>query len=232
MADDTRPFTDAERRYLEWWVNGRRIRASFYERAVGSCFASGCLTLVIYALLAGACKIFGFTMGGKWGATLLIPPAVLWVGCMIVSFVMRRRPDATAEERKRIKADLAGGVARIHRFRATEVLMAYRDERRERTYFVRLDDGRILFLGPWNFWGYSEPEMTLAPDAHGFPSGDFEIAATPNDQLILDVVGRGDYLRPVDEFELGDDPDLSKSSRLQSAGFIDVPWEKIRKKYG
>ena len=171
-------------------------------------------------------------MGGKWGATLLIPPAVLWVGCMIAGYMMRRRPDSTAEARKRIQADLAGGVASLHRFRAAEVMLAYRDERRERTYFVRLDDGRVLFLGPWTFWGYTAPPMTCVPDEHGFPSGEFEIAATPNDLLILDVVGRGDYLRPVDEFELGDDPDLSKASRLQSAGFIDVPWEKVKKTFG
>jgi len=229
---ETRPLTDPERRYLEWWLKGRKLSLSFYERAVGSVFASGCLTLILYALLAAACKIFGFTMGGKWGATLLIPPAVLWVGFMIAGFMMRRRPDSTAEARKRIQEDLAGGVARIHRFRAAEVMLAYRNERRERTYFVRLDDGRVLFLGPWTFWGYTDPQMTLVPDEHGFPSGVFEIAATPNDQLILDVVGRGDYLRPSDELELGDDPDLSKASRLESAGFIDVPWEKVRKKYG
>ena len=230
--ENSRPLTGAERRYLEWWLKGRKPSLSFPERAVGSVFASGCLTLVIYALLAAACKIFGFTMGGKWGATLLIPPAVLWVGCMIASFTLRRRPDSTAEARKRIREDLAGGIARIHRFRATDVQMAYRNQRAERTYFVRLDDGRILFLGPWKFWGYDDPEMTLVPDAHGFPSAEFEIAATPHEQLILDVVGRGDYLRPVDEFELGDDPDLSKASRLQSTGFIDVPWEKVKKTFG
>jgi hypothetical protein len=230
--ENTRPLTDAERRYLEWWLKGKKLSLSLYDRAIGSCFASGCLTLVLYGLLAAACKIFGVTMGGKWGATLLIPPLTLWVLFVTASFMMKRRPDSTAEERTRIQADLTGGVARIHRFRATEVLMAWRDQHRERSYFVRLDDGRILFLGPWKFWGYDDPAMPSSPDEHGFPSAEFEIAATPNDQLILDVVGRGDYLRPADEFELGDDPDLSKSVRLQSAGFIDVPWEKIRKEFG
>ena len=230
--ENTRPLTDAERRYLEWWLKGRALTTPFTARAVGSVFASGCLTLVIYALLAAACKIFGFTMGGRWGATLLIPPAVLWVLFLTASFALRSRPDSTPEERKRIQSDLEGGIARIHRFRATDVMMAYRDRRAERTYFVRLDDGRILFLGPWKFWGYDDPEMTLVPDEHGFPSGEFEIAATPGDQLILDVVGRGDFLRPVDEFELGDDPDLSKASRLQSTGFIDVPWETVKKTFG
>jgi hypothetical protein len=230
--ENTRPLTDAERRYLDWWLKGKKLSLSLKDRAVGSCFASGCLTLVIYALLAAACKIFGFTMGGKWGATLLIPPAVLWLICLTASFGMKSRPDSTAEARKRIQADLAGGVARLHRFRATEVVMAYRDQRRERTYFVRLDDGKILFLAPWKYWGYEDSEMSFVPDGHGFPSGDFEIAATPNDLLILDVVGRGDFLRPADEFELNDDPDLSKPPRLESACFIDVPWEKIRKEFG
>ena len=229
---ETRPLTAAERRYLEWWLKGRKLSLSFYERAIGSIFASGCLTLVIYALLAAACKIFGFTMGGKWGATLLIPPAVLWVLFVTASFVLRSRPDSTADSRKRIQSDLDGGVAHLHRFRATDVMMAYRDERKERTYFVRLDDGRVLFLGPWKFWGYHDPELSFDPDSHGFPSSDFEIAATPNDLLILDVVGRGDFLRPSDEFELGDEPELSNSVRLHSAGFIDVPWEKVKETYG
>lgn len=230
--ENTRPLTDAERRYLQWWLKGQKSTAPFFARAIGSIFASGCLTLVIYALLAAACKIFGFTMGGKWGATLLIPPVVLWFVFLTASYALRTRPDSTAEERKRIHADLDGGVARIHRFRATDVMMAYRDQRRERTYFVRLDDGRILFLSSWKYWGYDELGMPSSPDEHGFPSVEFEISATPNDQLILDVVGRGDFLRPVDEFELGDEPELSSSVRLQSAGFIDVPWEKIRKTYG
>src|SRR5688572_22016093 len=106
---ETRPLTDAERRYLEWWLKGKKPTLSFYERAVGSVFASGCLTLVIYALLAAACKIFGFTMGGRWGATLLIPPVVLWVLFLTAGFALRSRPESTPEERKRIRSDLEGG---------------------------------------------------------------------------------------------------------------------------
>jgi hypothetical protein len=49
--------------------------------------------------------------------------------------------------------------------------------------------------------------MSFLPDEKGFPSTEFEIAATPNDLLILDVVGTGEFLRPVDEFELGEDPE-------------------------
>jgi hypothetical protein len=233
VADDTRPLTDAERRYLNWCRSHRTLgQTGVADLLLASCGGAGCFTFVAYLLLGFVWKKLA---PPRWqentGLIMFVLPIVIWVGVLIYAFTTRRKPQAAVPgPRKEIEQDLAGGVARIHRFRATDILLAYDGDRSNRTYFVRLDDGRILFLASWKPHRYEDKEMSFLPDERGFPSAAFEIAAGPESLFILSVVGTGDYLRPQDEFELGDGP--KSSPKLQSGSFVEGPWEEIRKTFG
>jgi hypothetical protein len=245
-SEETRPLTEPERRYLEWWLkNGLISGPRPGDKVVLSCMTSGCFTAVLYFVGALLLKILGSIAAtrpaalqfkrSEWkGYGMAAIPIVLWIVMLIYFFTHgRRKPAAEVQDpRKLIQQDLDGGVAQIHRLRATEVMLALEDERRERSYFVRLDDGRILFLGPWKPAGCKTTGMSFLPDEKGFPGTTFEIAATPNYLLILDVVGTGEYLRPVDEFELNEDRDPFDRCRLEAGNFVKVPWEKIRGTFG
>jgi len=246
MSEETRPLTEPERRYLEWWIKNARMpgpRAG--DKVVLSCMTAGCFTAVIYFVSALLLKILMSIAAtrpaahrfkhSEWkGYGMAAIPVVLWIIMLIYFFVQgRRKPTAEVEDPKKlIQQDLDGGVARIYRFRATEILLAHEDERRERNYFARLEDGRILFLGPWRPTSCKTQGLSFVPDEKGFPSTTFEIAATPHYLLILDVVGTGEYLRPADEFELNEDEDPFDRCRLEAGRFVKVPWEEIRKTFG
>lgn len=245
MSEETRPFTDAERRYVEWWARtgGLPSGPTAKDHVLVGCYGAGCLTILAYAAVAVVFKILlsiqathlvARRMQGHegMGYAAFALPLVLWIGMLIYLFTRRRKVAPEAEDPKMlIRRDLDGGVARIHRFRATDVLVAHADEHRERNYFVRLDDGRVLFLGPWRPPGCELQGLTFLPDEKGFPSSTFEIAATPNYLLILEVVGSGDFLRPSDEFEMNEEEDVDRC-RLEPGRFVKTPWEEIRKNFG
>lgn len=242
MADDTRPLTDPERRYLEWWLKHGTLPSgpSVADRIGFSCMAAGCVTMIAYGLLAGAAALLSKVVdtsplkGHDWlGLVLFALPLVLWIGFLIYFFSRKRKtPPDVQDPRKLIGDDLTGGVARIHRLRATAVLLAYDDNRRKRSYFVRLDDQKILYLANWKPSGCRVEGLSFSPDEKGFPSATFEIAASPHYLLILDIVGTGEYLRPVDEFDLSGETSLEPAHRLESGSFVDVAWEDLRKTYG
>jgi hypothetical protein len=243
---ETRPLTDAERRYLEWWLKSGLLTTgpSAKDKIFLSTYAAGCLTGITYFLMAIVLKILtvisatavaakAFRKSPEKGYIIAGIAVVFWIGMLVYFFVVRRRKPGTEmpDPKKTIEQDLAEGVARIHRLRATAVIVAHSDRRKRRTYFVRLDDGRILILGEFRPMGCAVKGLSFLPDEKGFPSITFEIAATPNDLLILDVVGTGEFLRPEDEFELSEDPDTDLS-RLEPGGLVDVPWDEIKKTFG
>ena len=247
MDGDTRPLTDPERRYVQWWLkNGLIGGPTAGDKVVLSCMTAGCFTAITYFVSALVLKILVSIAAtsiaarkfraSEWKTIGLVAiPLLFWIGMLVYFFIVRRRkPPPDAEDPKKLlQQDLSEGVARIHRFRATEILLAHLDNRRERNYFVRLEDGRVLFLGDWRPTGCKVQGLNTMPDEKGFPSTTFEIAATPNYLLILDVVGTGDFLRPVDEFELNEDELPSdERSRLEAGTFVKVPWEDLRKTFG
>jgi hypothetical protein len=227
MDSDTRTLTDPERRYLQW----HSIRArggSLRELFLGSCFGSGCLsTPVLLGLL-----IWGLRLSRPpwrwWALAGLGSVGVIWIIFVIAGVIQRRaRAARLTDSLKAMDADLAGGVARLRRYKASALMLAYSAERTERTYFVRLEDGRILFLAPWTPPGCTVKGMEFRPDERGFPSREFEIASGPQSLLLLEVRGNGEPLRPEVEFDLA-----QGLRRIRSGDVVDVSWEEIRKAYG
>jgi len=227
MDSDSRPLTDPERLYLQWHTVRAR-GGSLKEILLGGCFGAGCLsTPVLLGLLI-------------WGLRLSSPPwrwwaiwglgafGLVWVVIVGTGLVQRRaRAARSTDSRKAMEIDLAGGIARIRRHKASALMLAYSAQRTERTYFVRLEDQRVLFLAPWTPPGCDVKGMEFRPDERGFPSREFEIATGPESQLLLEVRGAGEPLRPEAEFDMA-----QGLRRIRSGDFVQVAWEDVRKTYG
>ena len=226
MESRTRPLNEPERRYLQWHAS-RLQGGALKEIAIGSCFGSGCVSLPLGGIAVAA----SHTLHGSVAARIIAGAAIvatLWLIFFVAGLIYRRKEAAkTADERRRIENDLKAGVAAVHRFRARDVFLAYGNRRRERNYFVHLDDERVLFLGVWKPPTCTLADVTGTPDERGFPSSEFEVATGPESRLILEVLGRGEFLRPVDEFDLA-----NRKLKLASGEIVPTPWEDVRKTYG
>ena len=224
---ETRPLTDVERRYLEWHL-AQESGPDPKQIVIGSCFGAGCLGFPVVAvgLIAGA-NARAIRSRPFWLGMAAVAVA-LWLFFVILGLLQRRtRASQRAEARGKIESDLTAGVAALHRFRASAVILAYGPKRRTRNYFVRLDDGRVLYLGAWTPPACPVKELSGAPDEKGFPSVEFDLATGPESRLMLDVVGRGDFLRPVDEFDL-----RKRTPKLIPGELIPTPWAELRATYG
>jgi hypothetical protein len=227
VDSDTRPLSSPERLYLQWHT----IRArggSLKEILLGGCFGAGCLsTPVLLGLL-----VWGLRLSSPpwraWGIGGLGSVGLIWIIIVTSGMVQRRvRAARSTDSRMAVEADLAGGVARIHRYKASALMLAYSAQRTERTYFVRLEDQRILFLAPWTPPGCDLKGMEFRPDERGFPSREFEVATGPASLLLLEVRGTGELLRPEAEFDMA-----QGLRRIRSGDFVKIAWEDVRRMYG
>src|SRR5207248_1910394 len=124
--------------------------------------------------------------------------------------------------RSTIDADLAGGEAKVERHCATAALRAIMEEHRERAYFMRLEDGRTMFIGFWNPSGIQD----LPEELKTYPLSEFEIARGPASGIILGVTFVGAPLTASITFDyrqgLG-------TPQLNVGDIAPVPWEEIQK---
>lgn len=130
------------------------------------------------------------------------------------------------EARAKIDADLAAGVAAIERHRATDAVRVILEEHRERAYFMRLEDGRAMFIGFWNPPESDNPAgiQDLPPDLETYPFREFEIVRGPVTRILLSVNFAGAPLAVSDTFE--------RTPPLEVAQIVPVGWEELRKTYG
>jgi hypothetical protein len=100
---------------------------------------------------------------------------------------------------------------------------------RERCYFVRLEDGRVMFLGYWN--PPARDTGAEAPEVGGFPATEFEIARAPRSGMVLDVTARGSGLEPLRTFMLRREA-IEEGLLPESGSVLDTPWEAVETTYG
>src|SRR5262245_4425986 len=99
MDGDTRPLTDAERRYLEWWAQtgGLPGGPTTRDKVVIGCTGAGCLTILVYGAAALVMKILmaiaathaaahRVQKSEAWGLAAFALPIVMWAGMLIYLF--------------------------------------------------------------------------------------------------------------------------------------------------
>jgi hypothetical protein len=224
----TRQLTDSERSTLA-------LHAAFalsFGRFLAPSIGRALLTLLAAFLLLGVPLAVAKVDFSSWPVKDLIALGVagtfiFWIAIAMRDYWRKRRELAPRQEALRV--DLAAGVAEIERRVATGAIRALGPVHGERCYFMRLDDGRVMFVGYWN-----PPDGdpgALGPEGDGFPSTEFEIARAPRSQLVLGVTGKGIPLEPSETFTLNrrrvDEDRLPESGKV-----VDVPWESIVRAFG
>jgi hypothetical protein len=224
----TRPLTDSERSTLALHATFALSFGSFLVPSMGRAL----LTLLACFLLLGVPLAIARVDFASWPAKDLLVLGVatvfaFWTGIAIRDY--RRKCRELAPRQELLRADLAGGVAEVEQYHATHAIRVFGPVSRERCYFVRLVDGRVMFVGYWN-----PPEDESAaegPELGGFPAAEFEIARGPRSRIMLGVTGQGGHLAPSQTFTLG--RHVIEGGQLPESGtFTDSSWESLARVFG
>jgi hypothetical protein len=176
IETETRPLTEAERRLLPQSPT-LPVR---WSAGIGPGLA-----VAVIALLLG---LFGLGMAGWTSApavrTVLALAVLAGVGAY-GSLVARTR---VLGKRPTGWDDLQEGTARVTRFDATDAVAVEESEDEGLSYFVALDDGRVLFLSGQYLY---EPVERGA-----FPARRFEVVRTALAGTVLSVTSLGPALAP------------------------------------
>lgn len=223
-----RPLTDPERSTLALHAAFSLSFGSFLAPSIGRAL----LTLLAGFLLLGVPLSLAKVDFSAWPAKDLLILGVagvlaFWTG--IAARDYRRKARELAPRQEMLRADLEGGVAETERYRATDAIRAIGPVNRERCYFMRLDDGRVMFVGYWN--PPDDDRDSDGPEVGGFPAGEFEIARGPRSGIVLGVSGQGDTLTSSETFTLG--RHVLEQGQLPEVGaLIDMPWASISRTFG
>ena len=231
-----RPFTEKEKQFLQRTAGYAAQRPEL----IGGLLAAW--GMAFFTVLAGVFVIL-LPLSCFAHINFSVPPAQRYVGLVAVglfvlytaaavwNYLWRSRHNRGQGLAAEIEADMEGGVAKIEEYRATAAIRATSPEHRERSYFLQLEDGRVLFAGYWKAPTSEYKEGIDLPEEDGtFPSGKFEVARAPHSGLVLGFQGRGSFLEPEETFELGS---RFYTERLLDVGdIVAAPWLKIRERYG
>jgi hypothetical protein len=224
----TRPLTDAERSTLALHAAFALSFGSFLAPSMGRAL----LTLLAGFLLLGVPLAIARVDFASWPAKDLLEVGVasvfaFWTGIAIRDY--RRKCREIAPRQELLRADLAGGVAEVEQYHATNAIRAISPVNRERSYFMRLDDGRVMFVGYWN--PPDDEAVVDGPELGGFPAVEFEIARGPRSRIMLGVIGRGGHLAPAQTFTLG--REVLEGGRLPESGtVVDSSWASLASVFG
>jgi hypothetical protein len=138
---------------------------------------------------------------------------VAWLVYSIRSYIkLRRRFSLTLYQ-----DDLAGGVAEVTRFHATEAIRVQEFEDEGGGYFLHLEDERTLFLRGRYLCDLEE--------AKKFPCSEFEVVRGLKSGAILDLVCCGSYFPSQKTIAPFRQPELREAP--SDGDIVAVPWEKI-----
>jgi hypothetical protein len=201
-----------------------------WDIGVGSFGAVGCLGALLTLTVAGALRAFSVEREPGGFIVVMIGLAIV-IGA--ISTTMRYKVALRLARKRHVElaSDLEGGVAALERHSVTAALRAIMEEHCERAYFLRVEDGRALFVGYWNPAEDDNPAgiTTMDPDLPTYPMTEIEIARAPNSGLILDVTFSGKPLAVETTFVHRQG---MNTPSLNVGEFSPVPWEQIRQTYG
>lgn len=172
-------------------------------------------TVLFLVMLATASWILRRFLGYPWWIAVA---AVLGV----VFYVIGRRGTGGQALRRRIRADLAKGVAGVHRVVAEDAIEVEQAEDEGPGYFILTSDGRtMLFAGQ-----YLERDKGL-----GFPWKEFEIVEAPESKVFFGLKPCGERLVPSLVRKPFTWEEYKKfSNAVRYYGVIDVPFGDLSKR--
>jgi len=223
-----RPLTDSERSTLALHAAFSHSFGSFLAPSIGRAL----LTLLAAFLLLGVPLSLANVDFAAWPAKDLLILGIAGVFAFWVAVAARdyrRRGRELAPRQEALRADLEGGSAEIERYRATDAIRAIGPVNRERCYFMRLDDGRVMFVGYWN--PPDDNRGGEGPEMGGFPAAEFEIARGPRSRIVLGVTGTARILTPSDTFTLSRQR-VEQGALPDCGAIVAEPWTLIARAFG
>jgi hypothetical protein len=203
-----RPLTEDERAMLV----GYGWRPSWLDRLGAPLFA----TAIVAGLIALA-----FGILGRWvrlgEGTRLVFGGALVAGTFIWAWRSMARSGPPPEWLAIQARDVERGEAEVSRYEVADAVQVEEFEDEGSNYFLRLRDGRVLFLS-----GQFLYEME---EARTFPSSVLEVSRSPQGRLVLDVRCTGSYLPPSSTL-----PPFPESGDVPSHGdVLEVDLDAIRR---
>ncbi len=208
-----RPFTPDERRQLEamvaapsWWseVLGRAAYVTLFAWLAAAIVGDRLLLVKTHALAVDAALAAG---------------AVAYFARWRARVVARLRASPWHAS---LRADLEGGVAELVRCRARDALRIQEHEDEGTAFFVRLDDGRVLFFVGQYLYELEEDR---------FPATEFDVVRSPRSTLLLGIEPRGSYLPPSGRLGPFSRDDV-RAGRVPGDGdVVPVRWEEIEPRW-
>ena len=245
--DERRPFTAEERKVLGRMVGLPALAKTLswfslvWDIGAPSCMLTGCLGLILTLLVIAGIGLLPLKIDKEQVRPLVFLFFIfVWILIPIVIIAIRfprernkrealdEQFDLQEEKRRR---DLEGGVALVKRYRAKDAIRGILEEHRERIFFVRLEDDRIMCLGFWNPPEDDNPAeiQGLPSESEGFPSTEFELARAPTSGILLSTRGSGQPLKPSTTFVVKQGWRYPEPPVDQ---FLELPWDDIIKSFG
>lgn len=180
MITKRRPFTPRERKAVVAAIRGPH---TFKDDLLAYCLA----LLLADLLLNLAVRLLGLPRN-PWSEIALGGALLL---ALIGPWYLRRdvaRLTTRFGKLGPLRQDLQGGEAEEVLYEAVDAIQVEETEDLGSNYYVRLDDGRVLFL--------SGQYLYESEEAQQFPSTRFTLVRTPHAGFFLDFRVSGSYLRP------------------------------------
>jgi hypothetical protein len=169
-----RPLTETERRRL-------RKHASGLLGTIGPPLISGAF---FFMLLSIPIMLIGrYVTPARPILPLLFAAAAAWVLYQAIIFFRGER-----NQSRLLRTDLREGSGEVRQYTAVDAVRVEEAEDEGTGFFVKLTDGRILFLVGQHFYELEEDRS--------FPCARFEYTRTPNSKWFLDFVCTGEHFPP------------------------------------
>jgi hypothetical protein len=169
-----RPLTEAERTRLRKLAPG--VLGTIWPPLISGAFFFMLLSIPI--VLLGR-----YVTSARPVLPVLFTTAAAWVLYQTVTFFRGERAQS-----RLLRADLREGSGEVRQYTAVDAVRVEEAEDEGTGFFVKLTDGRILFLVGQHFYELEEDKA--------FPCDRFEYTRTPHSRWLLDFECTGNYFPP------------------------------------
>lgn len=207
--EDTRAITSTERRVFEKLLGIH----SFWFRIVRVIIAFTLYMAVTAFICIIAKSNFTFVVAHE--------EALLWIfagfglGCVVLwdrAFRIQATTDAAASELKR-------GLVAVAKFKITSALRITEIEDNGYAFFLKIEDGRVLFLMGQYLYGLTESGK--------FPAENLEVVYTPSSRMVLAVRSSGPGIPSTGPKAFFTTQDLERGRVPEDGSILDVDFDSL-----
>jgi hypothetical protein len=146
-------------------------------------------------------------------------------------YMYRSRQTLVSLPRTAKREDAANTVAEIFAFSAVAAIRVKEFEDEGSHYFLRLADGRILFLSGQYLYEYENADEEDEESAPRFPCTQFDVVRHSARGYVMELVCRGTYLETEQVLEPFSKRHFEQGNVPEDMTYVDVAWNEIASTY-